>query len=252
MRINLIVVRRKMSNPLFTLEFLQIINDWQRFGWGEQKQQRAEDLKRACESLPLKFKTAPATCYRRLNLTGDKLLILGDTGFLPEETSSWTTDLDVAKKFTEIPKFGDKIANIFSHSPTPDSIVVSITSLFNDQDFLDAIDSKRSSITGYHEGIGYYADYEKEVVITTDSISIEDVNTWGGQSSFTPEMIERMFYEIFTSVNGVEPTTEQFDNMRKAIGDVKNGSWLKNQDAINRIRNKTQFHAKRLLNKRKA
>lgn len=238
---------------IYTIELIQAVSDWQRFGWGEQKQQRASDLKRVCTNISPKFRQAPEVCYRRLNLTGDKLLILGDTGFLPEETSSWTTDLDVAKNFTAIPKFGHKLANVFTIIPTPESVVVSITALFNDSDFQKSIDVHKSSIIGFDEGIGAYADSEKEVVITNSAIPIEDIITWGGHSSFTQEELDGLLYYIFKFINEVEPTPEQFKSMRDQMvkdGDVAGANWLKNKAAVNRLRDKTISHAKRLLSKK--
>lgn len=170
---------------IFSVQLLQAICDWQSGGDESQVKRRGKVLKSACASLPAAFRTCDVTCYRQIALAKGGVWRLIAENHLPEKISSWTCDITVAQSFKGgAPPQGQGFQGaIFYLRPHPGSVVVNLWNLYQNSAFNAAIESNKSQITGFHNGIGRYGNTQKEIVLEIDVVSEENVLSLGGYSS---------------------------------------------------------------------
>ncbi|WP_215750507.1 hypothetical protein [Gluconobacter sp. P5H9_d] len=91
-------------------------------------------------------------------------------------------DIEVAKAFkVGVPPQGQDFQGtiIYLHSPEG-SVIVNLSKLFRNSDFLAVMKANKSNITGYQEGAGRYGNSEKEVVLEIGAVTPEDIYSLGG------------------------------------------------------------------------
>jgi len=123
---------------MFTKELIQAISNWQQGGDTKLKQSREATLKAEAEKLPKEFRQ-PANCFRKIALNGRSLMYLGTHIQLSEMISSWTLDVEVAKKFKRGVPSGPWQGVIFSTTPAPSEVILNLPSLFANDDFCTAV-----------------------------------------------------------------------------------------------------------------
>ncbi|WP_413535184.1 hypothetical protein [Rahnella inusitata] len=85
-----------MTTPtIFSLKVLQAINDWQICA----NTKRGNKLKSLAANLPLRYRTCQHECYRKINMNKGATFDLMGKFSLKEKISSWSTDIDIVKKF---------------------------------------------------------------------------------------------------------------------------------------------------------
>ena len=169
---------------MFTKELIQAISDWQRGGDAKQKRKRGEKLKIQAQSLPAQYKETTQPCFRQIALKGRNLMDLGNQYQIAETISSWTKSLDVAKDFKGgVPSPGDYVGIMFSITPTANMVILDLTSLFADSDFVLFLDQVKNEIVGYNDGIGRWKNTQEEVIIETSHLPLGSIHAWGGFSS---------------------------------------------------------------------
>ena len=198
-----------MNRPatLFTVAFLQAVNDWQRGGDENQNRRRGVVLRSQCLSLLAKYRESPLVCHRQIALPKGGVWDLLGEGKLTEKVSSWTLDLEVAKDFKGgvPPKDQGFQGAIFSLAPPPGSVIVNISLLYRDPEFLEAVQLHKEDIVSFHRGIGLYGDRQREVVLEIDRLSQEDIYSLGGHSSQFEELVQFAAGEIY----GRSPTEDE-------------------------------------------
>lgn len=234
-----------MANP-FTLEFLQAINDWQRGGDPKQNQKRGKKLKDICANLPDKYRSCVLCCFRQIALPKGGVWKLIGEDCLPEKISSWTLDIEIAKEFKGgVPPKGQGYqGTILCIHPEPGSIIVNLRELYQDSDFIAALEQHRGSIKGYHDGAGRYSNTQSEIVLEVTSVTQQDIYSLGEHSS----SFEKLLEETAQLVYGPSATLEQraalllkVEHARSAAGP----KWL-TPDVTQRVVEKTKPLAKRL------
>ncbi|WP_422650095.1 hypothetical protein OJJOAM_004726 [Cupriavidus sp. H18C1] len=147
--------KKHMAANKFKLSLLQAVSDWQR----SSTEKRAAALKEQCASLPPKFRTSVKRCYRQVGLTKGFVWDLIADDCLREKVSSWTLSYPVAMTFKNgVPPQGSGYQGVIVAIERPASaqIIVNISRLYKDRDFLAAMEANKASISGYAEGAGRY------------------------------------------------------------------------------------------------
>lgn len=172
-----------MTNSIFTLDLLQAVSDWQRGGSPAQKAKRGARLKEEARKLPQHFRTPSLCLFRQISLEKTPLYELMDQLVLPETISAWTKVPSIAKDFKGgVPPEGWQ-GVVFSIPPPRGAVVVDLDKLYRDEDFQEALEVNKSSITGYSQGAGRYGGQQREVVLEIDAVSLDDIYALGGYSS---------------------------------------------------------------------
>ncbi|GFE98131.1 MULTISPECIES: hypothetical protein [Acetobacteraceae] len=223
----------------FPLSLLQAVSDWQR----SSNVKRANKLKAECKDLPAEFRSCLLVCYRQIALPKEGVWNLIGEDCLPEKISSWTLDIEVAKAFKGgVPPEGQGFqGTILYLYPPPDSIIVNLSKLFRDADFLAAMEMNQSYITGYHDGAGRYRGGQNEVVLEIDAVMPEDIYSLGGYSSPLKELVAQAAELVYRR----SATDEERQNLlldATHAGVSAGPSWL-NMDATRRVLARTKPQA---------
>jgi hypothetical protein len=198
---------------LFSLSLLQAISDWQNGGAAYVARRRGDALERECVNLPIKFKSVPSVCFRRMVLRKGSIWSLLGEQALSEKISSWTFDLAVANTFKEgVPPPGQGLQGIiFERLPRQDEIIVNLWALFRDADF--------------KKGMGKYSDTQCEIVLKVETLAQEHIYSLGGHSSSADEILEQAAEKIYG--NDATPAQKEFLRWAMEIGpDVTGPRWL--------------------------
>ena len=225
---------------MFTRDLIQSISNWQRGGDEKLKQERGAVLKAEAEKLPKDFRQ-PATCFRKIALTGQYLMHMGTHYELSETISSWTKSVDVAKAFKRgVPPAGWQ-GVIFSITPDAESVVLDFTSLFANAEFRDAVEKQKSDIEAFEQGMGRYGNLQQELILEIKKLPLKALVAWGGYTSSESQLAEMYF--------GGKPTEEQlteFRELMKRAGHQTGAYWMFTPEAVERISDKLKRHAGRL------
>lgn len=231
-----------MTTP-FSISLLQAVSDWQRGGDAKQQSLRARTLKSECAALSAQYRTCQLVCHRQIALVKVGVWDLIGENRLAEKISSWTLDIEVAKKFKGgVPPQGQEFQGvIFSMHPPPYSVVVSLDKLYRDQAFVDAMKNNQDAISSYQEGAGRYGGTQSEVVLEIAEVTQEDIYSLGGYSSALEKLVSQAADLVYQ-----RPSTlaEQQALLLKAngAGMAAGPSWL-SMDATRRVLARTKPQA---------
>ncbi|WP_153042804.1 hypothetical protein [Rufibacter ruber] len=208
---------------MYSLELLQAINDWQATGIGNNKTQIAEEILAHSQSLPNKFKSLTSKCYRRVALNGMNSVLLGANMQLPETYSSWSFDKSVAQNFNGgVPHKGYQgVIFELDNKDTGYSVILNLSELFNDSDFIEACERNQKNIKSYKSGIGYFMNSEAEVILKVDNLTTKQIWAYGGYSNSREKLAEMFF--------GHKPNSQElifFDEAVKNANVKIGGNWV--------------------------
>ncbi len=232
----------------FSLELLQAVSDWQRGGNKKQNARRGKKLKEECQSLPQKYHTCRLCCFRQVALPKGGVWNLIGEDRLSEKISSWTIDIEVAKKFKGgVPPDQQGIQGvILCVRPNPASVIVNLRELYSEPEFTNAMDKNKSAIKRYSDGAGRYENKQSEVVLEIDSVTQQDVYSLGGHSSRFEELVEIAATEIY----GRAPTTAETNALLLSAQPIRSKAgpaWLSpdaTQRVLDRVKPKARWLAK--------
>jgi hypothetical protein len=195
------------TSNLFPLELLQAVSDWQRGGDVNQNKKRGQKLKEVCTLLPEKYRTCLLCCFRQVALPKGGVWKLIGGNRLPEKISSWTLDVEVAKRFKGgVPPEGQEYQGvILCVCPSPGSVIVNLRELYKDPDFTAEMEKNKAAIVGYENGSGLYANDQSEVVLEVASVTQQDIYSMGGHSS----PFEKLVAEAAKHFYGPNATPDQ-------------------------------------------
>lgn len=227
---------------MFSIELLQAISNWQKGGDLKQKTKRGLALKEVSNDLPAQYKMVDSTCYRQISLEKSSLWYIGKEYHLNETISSWTTSFEVSKEFKGgVPPIGYQ-GVIFKIEPEMiDQSVINLEILFKCEKFQEFLNSNISRIHDYHNGIGRYANSQKEIVIEVEKLPLESLIAWGGYTSSMKELADMYFNH---EVNIMEE--KEFQVLMEKAGIQCGGCWLTTSDAVKRISERLMYHTKNL------
>lgn len=215
---------------MFSINFLQALNDWQIGGNSKQKKSRGERLKNEAQNLSAQYKTRHEKCYRRLAIDKKSVWTIGTEHKLNETMSSWTLNIDIAKDFKGgVPKPGEQ-GVIFCIEKDVGTTVLNLPCLYQCSDFITYLNENKGNIKNFDKGIGRYGNTQAEIIIETDTLPLASTHSLGGYSS--PEnLLARKFF-------GRVPSVDEMVWFRELMqrADYKCGAyWLSTPEAVNRI-----------------
>jgi len=179
------------NSEVFSLEFLELVNEWQSGPPTERLQQIGEELSKLSKELDPFYRTEDACCYRRIDLDKTYIWQLAKNRCLDAHYGSWSLSIDVVKIFNAgVPPKGIKTGVIFHANPSAHNVVVNLSRLYNNTDFLNACFVYRDKIKNYGAGIGAFGNRESEIIIHVKSLPISSVFAFGGYSHSIDELIE--------------------------------------------------------------
>lgn len=227
----------------FDLRFLQAVSDWQRGGDERQNRRRGEKLKEVCANLPKKYRACALCCFRQVALPKGGVWDLIGENSLPEKISSWTVDVEVAKRFKNgVPPEGQGHQGvILCIYPPPDSIIVNLRELYNEPAFITALEQGKDAITGYHDGAGRYGNNQSEVVLEITAITQKDIYSMGGYSSPFEQLLDVAAKQIY----GPRVTLDQREALLLHAEHVRSEAgprWL-DHEATQRVLSRMTPHA---------
>lgn len=233
---------RTLEHPIFTLEFVQAVNDYQ---CGGDSQKKAEKLIPFCAGLPPKFKSCTDICYRQEAHDQRRVWNLIAERNLPMGYSSWTTDLAFAKVFKGgVTPNGQGV--ILTLTPPAGSVILNLAELYRDQDFLDYLNDHKGEIRRYGDGIGRYLGQQSEVILDLPTGTVGSIHCLGGfigdVAAIAREALQR------------DPTTAELEDLSQRLRDagIAPGSdwWLSYEGSLN-VWRWIQPHLPRLIERKK-
>lgn len=215
----------------YPFSLLQAISDWQR----SSNEKRGLKLKEECGVLSEEFRTCLFVCYRQIALPKGGVWKLIGENRLTEKISSWTLDIGVAKAFKGgVPTSGQGFqGTILYLYPPPGSVIVNLSKLFRDDDFLGAMDISKSRIAHYHDGAGRYKNSQSEVVLEIDAVTPDGIYSLGGHSSPLEELVAQAA-ELVYGRSATETERQQLFLDATQAGVSVGPSWL-SMDATRRV-----------------
>jgi hypothetical protein len=119
-------LRLAARRVMFSIEFLQAVNDWQRGGDRDQVRRRCKRLAVLARDIDARFRQCDLACFRQVALEKGPLWNLLAEEDLPEKISSWTLDSAVVKTFKGgVPPEGWQ-GVIFALRPAPENVVLNL------------------------------------------------------------------------------------------------------------------------------
>ena len=224
----------------FTHELIQAVNDWQRGGSHAQKLRRGERLKAVAASLPPRFRTCEASCFRQEAHEKDRVWQLLANNHLPETIAAWTMDLEIAKTFKGgVPPPGLQ-GVIFAIVPPPEAVVLNLVALYVDPGFRSSVANHQLQITGFSNGIGRWDASQREVVLELGTLDRARVYSYGGFSANKEALAAQHLQR--------DPTPEdlaEFDALCAKAG-VSPGEWWLSPAGTEAVLKRMEPHIARL------
>ena len=179
-----------MSNP-YSDDFLLVLAKWQ-CGWHEEKSKRIQitgELECLLRENHSKFPSwafeAPSVCFRKRFLVpnnpqngGDFFPFVWD-GEIVEGAASWTTDYRFAKSIFKNEIRENEISVIFFHNPTPTDVVLNISRIWEDENFVNAAKKYVEQKKEFCDVFTRIGNKQKEVILRA-SLSIDRVKAFCG------------------------------------------------------------------------
>jgi hypothetical protein len=239
-RVCIVNILTTKFSKMYSLEFLQAINDWQRGGDAKQKARRSKRLKELAEQIDMKFRSCDAVCYRQIALLKGGVWNLLAENRLSETISAWTTDILLAKGFKGgVPPKGQGWQGvIFSLKPEVDNIVLNLNTVYADPAFQEAIDAYKSKINGFAKGIGAYQNTQSEVIIELERLDLAQVHALGGYSLSSDS---QDFAERYLSHMSTEESKVLIDQTLAKFGKQFGPSWIEGE-AVASVLERMQPH----------
>ncbi len=182
-------------------------------------------------------------CYRQIALDDPNLLHLGTTYQLPETISSWTESEIVAEDFKGgVPTNGNGyVGVIFKLCPADNEVVVNLARLFQNAEFVLAVNNLSSRINRFELGIGKYRDTQHEVIIEKSTLPLDSLHAWGGFTRDRERLKDMLSFSL-----GVAVADEQFDHLMAEAGLRIGQYWMKTPSAVARLAEALKHHADRV------
>ncbi len=234
-----------MTTEIFTRDLVQAVSDWQRGGSHHQKVKRGQRLKAEAALLRDHFRACTTTCFRQEAHEKDRVWQLLADNHLPETIASWTTDIAIAKTFKGgVPPAGLQ-GVIFKITPPKNSVVLNLAALHADPAFQAAVETHKTSIDGYYDGLGRWGDSQREVVLQLGNLDQASVHSYGGFSSNRETLVELHLQR--------KPSPEdlaEFDELAKKAGITSGGEWWLSEAGTQAVLVRMQPHITRLKQKK--
>ncbi len=152
---------------IFSPGLLEALGTWQR-GWRENQDQRValgDKLRAVTRGLPHVYRSADGPCYRKRFLRHGEYVDILLKDELAEGVTSWTSDLAYAERFKGLVRVDSHHAAIFSHTPSPDQVVVNIGALWRSTEFARAAEDFHANRGPGSEALLHFRNIQSEIVL---------------------------------------------------------------------------------------
>jgi hypothetical protein len=177
---------KNIDTELFNKDFLFALSNWQK-GWQEDQEKRkilADDLVKACEHLPNRFKVCDQACYRkRFIVKGEMIPIVWNDEYF-EGVASWTKDINFAKGFKGLLKPSTEFAMIFKKFPRQEDVILNIPELWKSSEFQAAVDNLSLEMPEVAYPLINFKDSQSEIILRSVLKGSEIEHIVGISSSF--------------------------------------------------------------------
>lgn len=172
-------------------EFLGALGAWQ-CGWREEQSVRksvTENLVAALgrsNNLPPQAYRVPNICFRKRFLVPNNPQNGGDfwpffwEGEINEGVASWTTDYNFAKFIFKSDLRPNAVATIFRHHPSQDEVILNISELWKNGEFVDAVKDYATKNGNNSDALLHFKSAQSEVILNAP-LTLTDVHAFCGQ-----------------------------------------------------------------------
>jgi hypothetical protein len=142
------------------------------------KARKARRLRGWTRHLPVEYRATPETVFRQMRINA-QLGVGIALDAIPEATSSWTTSLEVAQRFREDDHDRKKVMIIFARHPAPEEIILNLTAVYADSDFLDTVNATAVRLNRRFAGIERWRGTQEEVVLKETTLGNDEIVSLG-------------------------------------------------------------------------
>lgn len=171
--------------PYFSRKLVKAVNDWQAGSVGKREKFKAIRSALADQPLNRWFTECDEVCYRRTKLTPAAVKKLFLQFVIPEETSAWTTRVQIAAKFKDGPPPPPEPGVIFEHRPSSEEVVLNLERLYEHDQFWPSVEYWEGHHLNLTKGIRRYSSGQHEVILTLDKVPHSEIFAFGSNSADT-------------------------------------------------------------------
>jgi hypothetical protein len=170
--------------PYFSRRLIKVIDGWQAGSVGKRSKALAiRSILFAEPAVDQWCKQCDVACYRRTEIVGPAIKTLFFKLYVEEETSSWTTQPQVAAKFKGGPPEPPEPGAVFKHLPRAGEVVLNLERLYQHDQFWPSVEHWRAKGLNVSSGIRKYANSQREVIMTVDKVLHEEIYAFGSNSA---------------------------------------------------------------------
>jgi hypothetical protein len=216
-----------VRTDLYSEGLIRAIDRWQ--SGPKDKARKARRLRDWSRELPPAYRTAPETVFRQMRVNA-QLGIGIALDAIPDATSSWTSSLEVARRFREEDQDRRKVMIIFARHPSPEEVILNLNTVYAGSDFVDTVDATAARLNRRFAGIDRWGGTQEEVVLKETTLGNDEIVSLGAFRQFddivprigTPDPNAPSEAEIFRLVTGTRPDEHFWTSPASAAIGVRN------------------------------
>lgn len=216
-----------VRTDLFPDGLIRAIDNWQ--AGSKDKARKARRLRDWSCELPAHYRAAPARAFRQVRVN-TQLGIGVAVGAIPEAVSSWTTSMEVARRFREEDQDRDKVMMIFARHPTPLDVILNLNAIFADPDFLETVAATSARLGRQFAGIERWQGTQQEVVLKETTIENDEIVSIGAFRQLT---------NVVPAIGRRDPKAPSDDEIFRILTGRRQDEhfWTSPESATNGVRN---------------
>jgi hypothetical protein len=215
-----------VRTDLYPEGLIRAIDCWQSGPKG--KARKARRLRDWIRELPYAYRAAPETVFRQMRINA-QLGVGIALDAIPEATSSWTTSLEVARRFREEDQDRRKVILIFARHPAPEDIILNLNAVYADSDFMDTVNATATRLNKHFAGIERWRGTQQEVVLKETTLGNDEIVSLGAFRELndvvpligTPVPNALSDDQIFTLLTGKRPDEHFWTSPASAANGVR-------------------------------
>lgn len=218
-----------VRTDLFPDGLVRAIDNWQ--AGSKDKARKARRLHDWSRDLPLHYREAPVLVFRQVRVNAQLSMGVA-AGAIPEAVSSWTTSMEVARRFREEDQDRNKIIMIFARRPTTLDVILNLNAIYAEVDFLDTVAATSERLGRRFAGIERWQGTQNEVVLKETTIRNDEIVSLGAfrQLNDVVPVFDRLDPnapsddEIFRNLTGRGPDEHFWTSQESAANGVRNAA----------------------------
>src|ERR1700739_4762641 len=165
-----------IRSDLYPEGLIRAIDRWQ--AGSKDKARKARMLRDWSRHLPPQYRALPTTVFRQVRV--NVRFGVGITvGVFPESISSWTISRQIAQRFRQEDRDREKVLMIFARHPAADDIIINLSALYADPDFMETVRATGARLDTTFRGIERWQRSQEEVVLKETTIANDEIVSLG-------------------------------------------------------------------------